>query len=150
MTSPLTDDDIPKFITGDIHRSHTVVLCPNCNGYGFTEKEELTDYHKSEYSTYRSSCSKCEGDGRLIQTKISYTVRLPEERVETMPYASFRYLVEPHLDESKWFRMRPDFRDYKLERLYPELAEIAYDKYDELAKVCLSMHNMSKETKHAD
>jgi hypothetical protein len=145
MTQPLTDDDIPEFITGDIHRSHTVILCDKCNGYGFSEKEELTDYHKREYTTYRSSCSKCEGDGRMIQTEISYTVRLPQAKVETMPYASFKDIVEPHLNESKWFRMRPDFRDYKLERLYPELAELAYHKYDELAKVCLSMHNMSKE-----
>jgi hypothetical protein len=145
MTSPLTEDDIPAHIIGDIHRSHTVVLCDKCNGYGFKEKEELTDYHKREYTTYRSSCNKCEGDGRMIETKISYTVKLPQEKIQTMPYATFKDIVEPHLYESKWFRMRPDFRNYELEQLYPELAELSYDKYDQLEKVCQAMHDISKE-----
>jgi hypothetical protein len=40
--------------------------------------------------------------------------------------------------------MRPDFSNYKLEQLYPELAELAYHKYDELAKVCESMHALTQ------
>lgn len=146
MTSPLTPDNIPEYIVGDIIRQHKVVLCEKCNGYGFIESEELTDYHKREYTTTRNQCSKCEGDGRLIRTELSYTVNLPQPQVNYMPYISFKDFVEPHLYESQWFRMRPDFRNYKLERLYPELEELSYDKYDELAKVCESMYNLAKET----
>src|SRR6218665_329110 len=50
-----------------------VISCVDCSGIGRRSKEELTDYHKSEYHTFYSDCKSCNGEGRLILTKIYLT-----------------------------------------------------------------------------
>lgn len=142
MTTPFSDDDIPKLVSGNIRRVHNVIMCQRCNGTGFV-KRESSDYHTPEYKLKPDVCRKCLGDGRMIATKISYTVNLPKDKIEIMPYASHKDEVEPYLEENMWFQLRPNFRDYELEKKYPELAEITYHKYDELAKVCRSLNKLN-------
>ncbi len=127
-------EDFPKAVTAEFYCEHKVILCARCKGFGFTEKEELVDYHKRDYATIRSKCSSCEGDGRLIEVEssISFNTRWGEKNV--MPYASFKEFVEPHYHESRWCRWRIDNSDSNLERKYPELAAVNYDNYDKLVE----------------
>lgn len=137
--------DLPQYITGSLSRSNTVVLCERCKGFGFILDEELTDYHKREYTTTRNICSKCEGDGRMIKSTEHLSLNLGNDKVYLMPYASFKEFVDPHGYEDRWLRMRLDMTDRELERKYPELAAIAYDKYDELVEKCRLMELLKKE-----
>lgn len=148
MTTKLSVDDLREYVTGDLHRTHDVVVCDWCDGTGYKKKEELTDYHKREYHTSVSECYNCKGDGRMIVTKEWMTFHTREE-VNKMPYAEFSEFVEPNLKLSQWFRYRLDRSDERLEREFPELAEISYDKYDKLAEVCRSMKNI-KGTKYGN
>lgn len=139
-------EDLPKTITGSMSRNNRVELCERCKGYGFFEKEELTDYHKREYSTYRTPCSNCEGDGRMIVSTEHMSFNLGNDKVQRMPYISFKEFVDPHGYEDRWFRYRLDLTDRDLERKYPELAAISYDKYDELAEKCRLIELLKKES----
>lgn len=44
------------------------IQCPCCKGKGFTEREELTDYHKGEYDTFRDDCEYCNKVGAVKRT----------------------------------------------------------------------------------
>ena len=133
-TQNLSEDDLPNTITGDVYKIHSVVLCSVCNGLGFCEQERLTDYHRNDYDTFRTKCSKCFGDGRMIKVEIRWRLRGPSDHVQEMPYGEFNEIVEPHQTEHMWFRMRLDRHDINLENKYPELAAMTYGKYDELLK----------------
>lgn len=134
MSDKIELKDLNQYITGSMSRSNKVELCDRCKGYGFFEKEELTDYHKREYSTYRTPCSQCEGDGRMIVSTEHMSFNLGNDKVQKMPYISFKEIVDPHGYQNRWFRYRLDMTDDALERKYPELAAISYDKYDEMVE----------------
>lgn len=138
--------DLPQIVTGSLSRSNTVVLCERCKGFGFKLDEELTDYHKREYTTTRNICSTCEGDGRMIKSTEHISLNLGNDKVHLMPYASFKEFVDPHGYEDRWLRLRLDLTDRELERKYPELAAISYDKYDDLVEKCRLMELLKKET----
>ena len=124
---PIEIKDLPQYITGSLSRSNTVVLCEHCKGYGFFEKEELSDYHKREYSTYRTTCGRCEGDGRMIKSTERLSLNLGNDKVQLMPYISFKEFVDPHSYEDRWLRLRLDMTDRALEEKYPDLAAVNYD-----------------------
>lgn len=145
MSQKIEISDLPKSITGSVVRKNKVVLCDYCNGFGFRETEELSDYHKREYTTYRSKCSKCEGDGRLIEATEQIKLNLDKDRVSIMPYISFSEFVDPHFHDTRWCRWRLDMTDRELERKYPELAAISYDKYDELVEKYRLIEILKKE-----
>ena len=138
--------DLPRYITGSLIRSNTVVLCERCKGYGFTEKEELSDYHKREYSTYRTTCDHCEGDGRMIKSTEKLFLNSGPEKVQLMPYISFKEFVDPHRYEDRWLRLRLDMTDRELERKYPELEAVNYDNYDRLVEQYRTIELLKKET----
>lgn len=137
--------DLPQYISGSLSRSNTVVLCERCKGFGFTLDEELSDYHKREYTTTRNVCSRCEGDGRMIKSTEHISLNLGQDTVQLMPYASFKDIVDPHGYENRWLRLRLDLTDRALERKYPELEAISYDKYDALVEKCRLMELLKKE-----
>ena len=139
-------EDLPSYISGSMSRSNRVILCDRCNGFGFIETEELADYHKREYTTSRSECKRCEGDGRLIETVEHMSFNLGGDKVNRNPYITAKEYADPHGYEDRWFRYRLDFTDKELERKYPELAAISYDKYDELVKKCRLMEMLKKES----
>lgn len=145
MPDKIELEDLQKFISGSLVRQNKVVLCERCNGFGFTEQEELYDYHKREYRTHRSSCSKCEGDGRMIQSTEQLTLNVKPADVRNMPYISFKEFVDPHLFEERWGRWRLDLTDRELERKYPELAAISYDKYDEMVEKYRTLEALKKD-----
>lgn len=144
MSEKIKIEDLPKTITGSMSRSNNVVLCDRCNGYGFFEKEELTDYHKREYSTYRTPCSNCEGDGRMIQSTEHMSFNLGNDKVRKMPYISFKEFVDPHGYEDRWFRYRLDMTDRQLEEKYPELKAVNYDNYDKLVEHYRTIETLKK------
>lgn len=145
MSEKIKLEDLPKTITGSMSRSNRVELCERCKGYGFFEKEELTDYHKREYSTYRTPCSKCEGDGRMIVSTEHMSFNLGNDKVQRMPYISFKEFVDPHGYEDRWFRYRLDMTDWELEKKYPELAAMSYDKYDEMVEKYRTLEMLKKD-----
>ena len=134
MSDEVTLEDLPKSITGSMYRQNRVILCDRCKGFGFIESEEMTDYHKREYTTSRSRCGRCEGDGRLIESVESFSLNLGGDKVNRVPYASFHDIVDPHGGSSQWGRWRLDMTDRRLEDLYPELAAVNYDNYDKLVE----------------
>lgn len=144
MSEKIKVEDLPKTITGSMSKSNKVVLCDLCKGYGFFEKEELSDYHKREYSTYRSPCSRCEGDGRMIESTQHMSFNLGGDKVQQIPYISFKDIVDPHGYEDRWFRYRLDMTDLNLERKYPELAAVNYDNYDKLVEYYRTIETLKK------
>lgn len=138
--------DLPQTITGSLSRSNTVVLCDRCKGFGYDLNEKLTDYHKREYTTTRYNCSHCEGDGRMIQSTEHLSLNLGRDKVQLMPYISFKEFVDPHGHEDRWLRLRLDMTDRQLEAKYPELAAVNYDNYDRLVEQYRTIELLKKET----
>jgi hypothetical protein len=147
MSNAIKIEDLPKSITGSLCRSNKVVLCQYCKGYGFISSEELSDYHKREYTTSRTTCSRCEGDGRMIQSTEHLSLNLGADKVHLMPYISFKEFVDPHGYEDRWLRMRLDLTDKELERKYPELAAVNYDNYDKLVEYYRTIDILKKDEK---
>lgn len=148
MSEKIDLEDLPKTITGSMSRSNKVELCDRCKGYGFFEKDELTDYHKREYSTYRTPCSNCEGDGRMIVSTEHMSFNLGNDKVTKMPYISFKEFVDPHGYEDRWFRYRLDMTDRQLEEKYPELAAVNYENYDRLVEHYRTIEALKKDYKN--
>jgi hypothetical protein len=138
-------EDLPQTITGSMSINNRVELCDRCKGYGFFEKDELTDYHKREYSTYRTPCSACEGDGRMIVSTEHMSFNLGNDKVTKMPYASFKEFVDPHFYDDRWFRYRLDMTDRALEDKYPDLKAVNYDTYDKLVEHYRTIELLKKD-----
>jgi hypothetical protein len=138
-------EDLPKLITGSMSRNNRIVLCDRCKGFGFFEKDELTDYHKREYTTYRTPCSTCEGDGRMIESTEHLSFNLGNDEVHKMPYISFKEFVDPHFYDDRWFRYRLDMTDRELEDKYPELKAVNYDNYDKLVEHYRTIEILKKD-----
>ena len=145
MSEKIELEDLRKYISGSMSRSNKVELCDRCHGYGFFEKDEMTDYHKREYSTYRTPCSNCEGDGRMIISTEHMSFNLGNDKVQKMPYISFKEFVDPHGYEDRWFRYRLDMSDQGLENKYPELAAVNYDNYDKLVEHYRTIETLKKD-----
>ena len=144
MSEPIKLEDLPKTITGSMYRQNKVVLCDGCKGFGFTLDEELTDYHKREYTTTRSVCTRCEGDGRMIESTESLSLNLGNDKVRLMPYISFKEIVDPHFYDDRWCRWRIDNTDLRLEDKYPELKAVNYDNYDKLVEYYRTIETLKK------
>lgn len=145
MAEPLSIKDLPRYFTGSMVRSNRVVLCDRCHGFGFNESEDLVDYHKREYTTSRSVCKRCEGDGRLIETIERVSINHGGDKVNKNPYITAKEYTDPHGYEDQWFRYRLDMTDRELERKYPELAAISYDKYDEMVEKYRTLEALKKD-----
>lgn len=145
MSQKIEIKDLPAYISGSMSRSNRVTLCDRCHGFGFIESEEMTDYHKREYTTSRTVCSRCEGDGRLIESVEHMSFNLGGDKTTRMPYISFKEFVDPHGYEDRWFRYRLDMTDRQLEDKYPELAAISYDKYDEMVEKYRTLELLKKD-----
>lgn len=115
--------------------TYEVEVCDLCEGLGYTFREELTDYHKRDYSTFRDLCKRCEGDGRVVVHTISVEVRKIEER-EYIPFKEAEKQGDPFEMYKKGSHQRPkikiDRRCKWRERDHPELAALTYEKYDKL------------------
>jgi hypothetical protein len=136
----------PEVITGDTIIRHSVELCDKCKGLGFIEREELVDYHKRDYAIFREECETCEGDGRIILIREYLTFNHnPNRHDRKVPYSYWKDYIDPHLEASRWFRMRLDRRDIQLEAKYPDLAAMSYDKYDDLAEKYRLIEVLKKE-----
>lgn len=46
-----------------------IELCQPCEGKGYIQRDELTDYHRRDYDRIRSTCGYCEGVGRVVAEK---------------------------------------------------------------------------------
>lgn len=134
---------VPTIISGNMIRTHTVVLCDRCNGLGYVEKRQLINQRTRDYEISHDPCDQCGGDGRMIEIKTDCVMNLPSKQVVSVPYVSNHQHIDPHYEESVWFRMRIDNRNITLENKYPDLAELAYDRYDELAKVYAALDKLS-------
>lgn len=148
MSKKIELEDLPQTVTGSMSRNNRVELCDRCKGYGFFEKEELTDYHKREYSTYRTPCSTCEGDGRMIVSTEHMSFNLGNDKVTKMPYISFKEFVDPHFYDDRWFRYRLDMTDRALEDRYPDLKAVNYDNYDKLVEHYRTIELLKKDYKN--
>lgn len=145
MSNEVKLEDLPKSITGSMSRNNKVILCDRCHGFGFIEREELVDYHKRDYATSRTPCQRCEGDGRLIETVEHMSFNLGGDKVSRNSYVFYKDIIDPHGYSSHWFRYRLDLSDHELERKYPELAAISYDKYDEMAEKYRTLEALKKD-----
>jgi hypothetical protein len=145
VSNKIQIEDLPKTITGSLSRSNTIVLCDRCKGFGFVLDEELSDYHKREYTTTRSKCLRCEGDGRLIKSTEHLSLNIGNDKVTFMPYISFKDFVDPHGYEDRWLRMRLDLTDRQLEEKYPELKAVNYDNYDKLVEHYRTIELLKKD-----
>lgn len=60
-------------------RTEEIIICDTCKGKGYILCEKLTNYHKSDYITWKEDCNDCGGSGRLQKTIIT----------EIVPYKGF-------------------------------------------------------------
>lgn len=145
MSEKVELKDLPSYITGSFGRQNKVILCQSCKGFGFVLDEELTDYHKGEYTTTRSICRRCEGDGRMIECTERLSLNLGNDKVTKVPYASWKDIIDPHFYDSRWARWRIDMTDRELEEKYPELKSVNYDNYDRLVEHYRTIELLKKE-----
>ena len=45
-----------------------IILCTMCKGEGVQRHDEMTSYHKREYTTHVTECKWCNGSGRRLKT----------------------------------------------------------------------------------
>ena len=120
----------------------TVESCSQCNGIGRIFSEELTDYHKGEYSTLVRVCQKCNGDGRVVIKSRKITAKLSEDMV-SIPFSEFSgdpFGKDNYVGEN--IRLREDKSNSHMERLYPELIPLKYENYDIKLNECLTHHKL--------
>ncbi len=144
MSEPVKLEDLQKYISGSMYRQNKVILCDHCKGFGFTLDEELTDYHKREYTTTRNECKKCDGDGRMIECTESLSVNLPSPTVNKVSYHFYKDIIDPHFYDDRWGRWRLDMTDRQLEEKYPELKAVNYDNYDKLVEHYRTIETLKK------
>lgn len=124
-------DELLKYSKVDLIEKSDVELCNTCKGLGTYVTEELVDYHKSDYETTRHICNVCNGDGRVVVTTRTVSMR-PEKETSRVPYDTF--VGNKFVSNYKSYGIKIDNRDARMEKNYPELAEITYEKYDEMLK----------------
>jgi hypothetical protein len=61
-------------IEPDWKSSSKIIVCDYCSGTGIVKRSELTDYHRNDYSYWNELCTRCDGDGRLVQVEYSFRV----------------------------------------------------------------------------
>lgn len=142
MTEKVKFENTPQHISGYITRTNTIVLCGTCHGYGFRKHQ---DHSKWKETYFQAKCLVCEGDGRLIQSTDNIILSLPNEKVELLPYASFKDVVDPYGEEIRPVVFRLDKTDKELEKQYPELAAVNYDNYDRLVEQYRVVEILKKE-----
>lgn len=49
----------------------SIKSCYLCDGTGVQKSEELTDYHRGDYSTFYYKCTACDGLGRRLLTTVT-------------------------------------------------------------------------------
>ena len=129
--------------------TYEVAVCKTCEGLGYTFREELVDYHKRDYATFRDKCSRCLGDGRVVIHKLSVEVTQREE-VEYIPFTEAEKSGDPfemyRNGSHKNYRIKIDKRNKWREQNYPELAEISYEKYDELLEKIEMIEKLKRNT----
>lgn len=58
----------------------SIIICGTCDGRGYTERHEMTNYHKGEYDIIKTKCRLCGGSGRLRKTVLTEVQAfVPEE-----------------------------------------------------------------------
>lgn len=73
--------------------------CDLCGGTGVQKSEELTDYHRGDYSTFYYKCNACDGLGRRLLTIVTTYVdtwldnRWVSARAEEEIYSSMEGLT---------------------------------------------------------
>jgi hypothetical protein len=82
----------------------------------------------------------------MIQSTEHLSLNLGRDKVQLMPYISFKEFVDPHGHEDRWLRLRLDMTDRQLEAKYPELAAVNYDNYDRLVEQYRTIELLKKET----
>ena len=145
MSEPIKLEDLPKTVTGSMYRQNKVILCDHCKGFGFTLDEELTDYHKREYTTTRNQCRKCDGDGRMIECTEHFSLNIGNPKVTKVSYDFYKNIIDPHFYDDRWVRFRLDMTDRQLEEKYPELKAVNYDNYDKLVEHYRTIEILKKE-----
>jgi hypothetical protein len=51
-----------------------IIVCSHCQGKGISEKSEVTDYYRDNYTCWNEFCGQCDGEGRLLKTKYSFRI----------------------------------------------------------------------------
>jgi hypothetical protein len=61
-------------IDPDWKSSSKIIPCMTCKGTGVVEQTECTSYHNSDYDYWNELCTRCDGDGRLVQVDYAFRV----------------------------------------------------------------------------
>ena len=123
---------MPEYVTCEIIRENSVVICDKCNGLGTIKEITGIDYVTKDHAIRPFPCSKCKGDGRMIEMREYAKIHYLNENVNTVPYKDFIENTDPYFTEIKRHRYKIDRRTPALESIYPDLKDLSYDKYDEL------------------
>ncbi|AGR47877.1 hypothetical protein PHIM7_173 [Sinorhizobium phage phiM7] len=81
----------------EIYQNKIIESCKPCDGTGYISREELSDYHKREYSTHTKECKDCAASGRVTKTKTQLVVdtRYPFGGLETRAETKVPYPDDP-------------------------------------------------------
>lgn len=124
-----TFDELIRYTNLICEEKSEVILCPSCNGIGSYTKETLVDYHRNDYDITRHNCSTCKGDGRIVQTSRTVSLR-PETSKLSTPYNEF--IGDKFSHTSVPHKVKIDNRDRYMEQKYPDLEALSYEKYDKM------------------
>lgn len=61
-------------IDPDWKKYSKIIPCMTCKGTGALERSECTSYHNADYEYWYELCTRCDGEGRLVQVDYSFRV----------------------------------------------------------------------------
>lgn len=141
MAFSFSNDDIQKLVewrsSVALVETNNVQLCPHCNGIGTIFREELTDYHRNDYTTTVNTCKFCLGDGRMVVTTRKLVYDSPSESMTIVPFVDF--VGDKFAKKRTTYSIKIDLRNQKLEKKYPELEKMSYSHYDEMVNDYLAL-----------
>jgi len=130
-------------LQGNFTKQTSIVLCTRCNGTGYEKKVSSYNYRDDDETVEFVHCITCDGDGRMVHIKSETKIYHPNPTEEKVKFVDFNR-KDLHQHTHNTVNYRQDKRDYVLEKKYPELAALAYDKYDELLEKLKVIETLKK------
>ncbi|WP_174020382.1 hypothetical protein G6L89_007155 [Agrobacterium fabrum] len=59
----------------------SIIICCTCEGRGYTERHETTNYHRGDYDIIKTKCRNCGGSGRMTKTVLTEVAAYAPEEV---------------------------------------------------------------------
>lgn len=141
--------DIPEFdpnfgLNVDVCHTKKSVSCDNCDGTGYKKYDELTDYHRRDYSTRIEKCHQCSGHGRHFK----HTLRVTAKAVKSTWNSQITNETDQYeVTEHETIPVQVDYTDYQMSKRYSELEQYRPSEYLKKIEEYRTLYALEKDRK---